>query len=126
MYGEKHAGETPALPAILLYLLPDVHATHDQSVLVRFSDSALKLVGSSEKPAHGVIYFATAETIEHPLLEFFSFATGKVSPIATVEKKISYFGFAGLDVSPDGRYIIWQQLDQEGSDIMLMENFRWP
>ncbi len=70
------------------------------------------------------IYFATAETPEHPLLEFFSFATGKVTPLATLEKKISYFGFAGLDVSPDGRWLIWQQLDQEGSDIMLMENFR--
>ncbi|MEP7336597.1 MAG: LpqB family beta-propeller domain-containing protein, partial [Acidobacteriota bacterium] len=70
------------------------------------------------------IYFATAETPEHPLLEFFSFATGKVMPIATLEKKISYVGFAGLDVSPDGRWLIWQQLDQEGSDIMLLENFR--
>ena len=70
------------------------------------------------------IYFATAETPEHPLLEFFSFASGKVMPIATLEKKISYFGFAGLDVSPDGRWLLWQQLDQEGSDIMLMDNFR--
>jgi hypothetical protein len=71
------------------------------------------------------IYFATAETPEHPLLEFFSFATNKVTPLATLEKKISYFGFAGLDVSSDGRWLILQQLDQEGSDIMLMENFRW-
>jgi hypothetical protein len=70
------------------------------------------------------IYFATAETPERPLLEFFSFATGKVTLLATLEKRISYFGFAGLDVSPDGRWLIWQQLDQEGSDIMLMENFR--
>ena len=70
------------------------------------------------------IYFATAETLEHPLLEFFSFATGKATPLATLEKKISYFGFAGLDVSPNGRWLIWQQLDQEGSDIMLLENFR--
>jgi Tol biopolymer transport system component/DNA-binding winged helix-turn-helix (wHTH) protein len=71
------------------------------------------------------IYLATAETPEHPLLEFFSFATNKVTPLATLDKKISYFGFAGLDVSSDGRWLIWQQLDEEGSDIMLMENFRW-
>lgn len=70
------------------------------------------------------IYFATAETPEHPLLEFFSFATSKITPLATLEKKIGYSGFAGLDVSPDGRWLIWQQLDQEGSDIMLLENFR--
>lgn len=70
------------------------------------------------------IYFATAETPENPLLEFFRLTTGKVSPVAKLEKKISYVGFAGLDVSSDGRWLIWQQLDQEGSDIMLMENFR--
>ncbi len=70
------------------------------------------------------IYFATAETPERPLLEFFSFGAGKVTLLATLEKRISYSGFAGLDVSPDGRWLIWQQLDQEGSDIMLMENFR--
>ncbi|MFN7927157.1 MAG: hypothetical protein U0Y68_04295 [Blastocatellia bacterium] len=34
------------------------------------------------------IYFATAETPEHSLLEFFSFATGKVTLLATLEKKI--------------------------------------
>ena len=70
------------------------------------------------------IYFATAESTEHPLLEFLSFATNKVTTLATLERKISYFGFAGLDVSPDGRWLIWQQLDQEGSDIMLSDNFR--
>ena len=25
---------------------------------------------------------------------------------------------------PDGRWLIWTQLDQVGHDIMLMENFR--
>jgi hypothetical protein len=70
------------------------------------------------------IYFATAEIPERPQLEFFNFATGKVTTIATLGKKIRHLGFNGLDVSPDGRWLIWQQLDQEGSDIMLMENFR--
>jgi Tol biopolymer transport system component/DNA-binding winged helix-turn-helix (wHTH) protein len=70
------------------------------------------------------IYFATAEIPERPQLEFFNFATRKVTTIAKLGKKIGVFGFNGLDVSPDGRWLIWQQLDQEGSDIMLMENFR--
>jgi len=70
------------------------------------------------------IYFATAEIPERPQLEFFNFATGKVTTIATLGKKVGYHGFSGLDVSPDGRWLIWQQLDQEGSDIMLLENFR--
>ena len=69
------------------------------------------------------IYFATQETPDHPLIEFFSFATGKVTTVTTLEKRI-LFTFSGLAVSPDGRTLIWSQLDQTGSDIMLMENFR--
>jgi len=66
------------------------------------------------------IYFATAENPSRPLIEFFSFATGKVTQIATLEKPF----FLGLSVSPDRRWLIYSQLDQSGSDIMLMENFR--
>ncbi len=66
------------------------------------------------------IYFATAENPSRPLIEFFSFATGKVMQIATLEKPF----FLGISVSPDARWLIYTQLDQSGSDIMLMENFR--
>jgi Tol biopolymer transport system component/DNA-binding winged helix-turn-helix (wHTH) protein len=69
------------------------------------------------------IYFTTAETPDHPLIEFFNFATGKVTTITTLEKRIDG-NVSGLSVSPDGRALIWSQQDQTGSDIMLMENFR--
>jgi Tol biopolymer transport system component/DNA-binding winged helix-turn-helix (wHTH) protein len=69
------------------------------------------------------IYFATAETPSRPQIEFFSFATGKVTHVATIEKQIQA-GTWGLAVSPDSRWILYTQLDQRGSDIMLMENFR--
>jgi Tol biopolymer transport system component len=69
------------------------------------------------------IYFLTAETAEHPLLEFFNFATNKIVPIITLEKKIASQS-SSLSVSPDGHTLIWSQLDQEGSDIMLLDNFR--
>lgn len=29
----------------------------------------------------------------------------------------------GIVVSPDGRWLLYTQVDQSGSDIMLMENF---
>lgn len=69
------------------------------------------------------IYFATAEVPAHPLIEFYSFATGKVTLVSRLDKPIPR-GVPGLSVSPDGRWLLFTQRDQIGSDIMLMENFR--
>ncbi len=69
------------------------------------------------------IYFITAETPARPLIEFFGFVTGRVTQVATLERPIPR-GIAGISVSPDGRWLLYTQLDQRGSDIMLMENFR--
>jgi Tol biopolymer transport system component/DNA-binding winged helix-turn-helix (wHTH) protein len=66
------------------------------------------------------IYFATAEDLAQPLIEFYSFATRKVTQVAALPKPFSY----SLSVSPDGRWLLYTQRDQSGSDIMLMENFR--
>ena len=32
--------------------------------------------------------------------------------------------FSNLAISPDGRWILYTQLDQDGNDIMLVENFQ--
>ena len=69
------------------------------------------------------IYFVTAETPERPLIEFFNFATNKIEPVVTLEKKIISRS-SGLAISPNGRTLIWSQFDQEGSDIVLLETLR--
>ncbi len=69
------------------------------------------------------IYFATAETPSRPVVEFFSFATGGVRQVAMIEKQIISYA-SGFSVSADERWILYMQLDQRGSDIMLMEDFR--
>jgi hypothetical protein len=69
------------------------------------------------------IYFATAEVPSRPVIEFFSFATGRVTQIAQLEKPI-FTTDQGLTVSPDQRWLVYVQIDQSGTDIMLVENFR--
>ncbi len=56
-------------------------------------------------------------------IEFFSFATNRVTEFAAIKKEASSFAQA-LAVSPDGRWILYSQADQTNSDIMLVENFR--
>jgi Tol biopolymer transport system component len=53
-------------------------------------------------------------------LAFLSFATGRITPLATVARPVTW----GLAVSPDERLILYSQVDNAGSDLMLVENFR--
>lgn len=69
------------------------------------------------------IYFINVEVKQHPVIEFFSFATGRVRQIAAMEKEAVVAG-PGFAISPDGRWILYAQVDQSGSDITLVENFR--
>ena len=69
------------------------------------------------------IYFVTANAPARPVIEFFSFTTGKVTPVATLDKPISK-SEPGLTVSPDRRWLVFAQMDQSGSDIMIVDNFR--
>jgi hypothetical protein len=66
------------------------------------------------------IYLATAEDPAKPLIEFYSFATRTVTQVATLARPFR----SVLSVSPDGRWLLYSQVDQSGSDIMLIENFR--
>jgi dipeptidyl aminopeptidase/acylaminoacyl peptidase len=53
-------------------------------------------------------------------IQFLSFATGKVKTVAPISRQSSYI----LNVSSDGRSLLYTQLDETGSDLMLVENFR--
>ena len=69
------------------------------------------------------IYFINLQVRPHPAIEFFNFATGRTTQIATVDKALLWAG-PGLAVSPDGRWILYVQVDQVESDIMLVEHFK--
>lgn len=68
------------------------------------------------------IYFDSA-TKAGSLLEFFSFATAQVSDVARLAKGLGRHA-PGLAVSPDGRSILYAQVDQSGSDLIMAEGFR--
>jgi Tol biopolymer transport system component len=63
------------------------------------------------------IYFYNAST---KAIELLNFATHRITQIAKPEKPVWT-----VAVSPDGRWILYDQLDQNTSKIMLVENFRW-
>ena len=65
------------------------------------------------------IYYTAIEA-KSAVLVFRDFATGKVTPILKMAKRPDL----GLEVSPDGRFLLYAQLDYSGSDLRLVENFR--
>jgi Tol biopolymer transport system component len=69
------------------------------------------------------IYYLNTEGLQHPTIEFFDFATGRRKQIAVMEKPASLWS-PGLAISPDQRSILYTQVDQDVSDITLVENFR--
>jgi serine/threonine protein kinase len=57
---------------------------------------------------------------EKPSIQFFEFATEKTFTVAVIDN----LDADRLTVSPDGRSLLYEQVDQEGRDLMLVENFR--
>ena len=53
-------------------------------------------------------------------IDFLSFATGKVNRVLTLDRHAGH----GLDVSPDGRTLLFAQMDDFTEDLMLVEHFR--
>jgi Tol biopolymer transport system component len=68
----------------------------------------------------GGIYFAPEDSPRS--IRYFDFKTKQVRQIFDVEKDLDVGG--GLAVSPDGRWILYSQVDGQGGDILLVENFR--
>ena len=53
-------------------------------------------------------------------IAFFRFVTGRTTQVLTIPRHAGH----GLDVSPDGRTLLWAQLDSYTEDLMLVENFK--
>jgi sugar lactone lactonase YvrE len=69
-------------------------------------------------PAHNPL--RSPFTRPQTTIEFLRFATGQVTRVLTTDRH----GGHGLDVSPDGRTLLFAQLDSFTADLMLVENFK--
>jgi hypothetical protein len=67
------------------------------------------------------IYFLNDEP-PHGKIKFFDFATRKTVSIFALEEPVDDWG--GLAVSPDGRSLLYNQLDSSDAYITLVKNFR--
>jgi len=65
------------------------------------------------------IYFAEPEG-KSGVIEFYDLRTRRLARVAAMEKPPSW----GFDVSPEGRWLLYSQIDFSSSDIKLVENFR--
>lgn len=68
----------------------------------------------------GIYFFSIRDRQGRRDLSFYDFPTGGTRKILTVEKKPDL----GICISPDGKTILYSELDESGSDLMLVENFK--
>jgi eukaryotic-like serine/threonine-protein kinase len=68
----------------------------------------------------GIYFIPTPDAAAGYSIQFLSFATRKITLITKIEKPVEM----GLSVSPDQKWILYSQIDQQTSDLMLVENFR--
>ena len=66
----------------------------------------------------GIYYMTT----ERNSIAFYDFVTKKPKTILLLRRPVALQ--LGLTVSPDERWLLYSQMDQFDSDLMLAENFR--
>jgi hypothetical protein len=67
----------------------------------------------------GVYFVVPPDEQGHSDIRLYEFSTGKIRKILTIERSVG----EQIAVSPDERTILYPQLDEAGSDLMLVENF---
>jgi len=66
----------------------------------------------------GGIYFLNETGLHKGSIEFFDFATHQRTRIADIEKEIH-----GLALAPNGKSLLYGQIDSQDYEIMLVKNF---
>ena len=71
------------------------------------------------------IYFTDPSAAgSSPVISFYRLADHRLRKIVTLDKPASE-GDSAFAVSPDRKNLLYTQIDQSGSDILVMDNYRW-
>jgi hypothetical protein len=68
----------------------------------------------------GIYYGAPPHAGQQRFIRFLSFRTGKDKPVVITNRPFH----SGMSVSPDSRYILFDQYDESGSDLMVIADFQ--
>ena len=64
------------------------------------------------------IYFVSGKDGRHFAIEFLRFANGKTEVVAPIGE-----GYFGLSISPDRKWILYEQIIPSNSELVLAEGF---
>jgi Tol biopolymer transport system component len=70
---------------------------------------------------NGLMFVPTRNTSS---LQFLNFVTGKITLLANFDRPVALGPLSGLALSPDRRSILYTEMEEAGTEMMLVENFR--
>ena len=73
----------------------------------------------------GICFFDSKDAL-HSVVQFYNFRNHRSTMVYEFPAgtDVGSAGGPPISVSPDGRWIIYTQLDQAGSNLVLVDNFR--
>ena len=81
-------------------------------------------VSAAWSVAAGGIYCRNPHKAPRPGLDFFEFSTGRVHRVVDIPGRLPWPGGGRPAIAPDGRSLLFTQIDDVKSDLVLVENFR--
>jgi sugar lactone lactonase YvrE len=70
------------------------------------------------------ICFVDLDSERSASFQFYFFKSQRTEKVAVLPEGVGFSRAGGLAISPDGRWLLYAQIDAFDSDIVLVENFR--
>jgi len=80
-------------------------------------------LGDAWSPFRSGIYFLRDNNGKAEI-DFFDLSTQNVRRVFVLEKPLILSYMGGLPVSSDGKWLLFSQVDEQSTDVMMIENWR--